>query len=436
MIEHELPEGWEIKQLKELCDLFNGAAFKSTDYVETVTDTLLIRMGNIRPNAKFDPLYKVTFLPNEYATQFANYILRDGDLIIAMTDMATETKILGIPTAVHVPKGKTLLLNQRVGKLIIKTPNELDCRYIQLYLTSTYANNHYKNLGKGGVQINLGKSDILSVSVILPKINQQKQIVAKIEQLFGELDDSVNILQALKQQVKVFRQSILKAAFNGKLTGSYVSDNALPAGWKTNTINDLPLKIIDGDRGKNYPKQSDFTTSGHCVFLNIKNVTTSGFDFTNVMFITESKDNQLRNGKLNRGDIVLTTRGTLGNTAYYGDIVDYHNLRINSGMVIIRVDSNQINQNFLCYFIKSVYFSEQVNKFKTGSAQPQLPINILNRFVVIIPNTIEEQNQIVTKIEKLFATCDELDQTIDNALNQSQLLRQSILKQAFSGKLI
>ena len=72
-------------------------------------------------------------------------------------------------------------------------------------------------------------------------------------------------------------------------------------------------EIIDGDRGKNYPKQEEFLDIGFCLFLNAKNVTSAGFSFENCMYITEEKDTLLRNGKLKRGDVVLTTRGTIGN---------------------------------------------------------------------------------------------------------------------------
>ena len=73
------------------------------------------------------------------------------------------------------------------------------------------------------------------------------------------------------------------------------------------------LQIIDGDRGENYPKASDFHDKGHCLFLNTKNVRPDGFDFESTMFITAEKDGQLRKGKLKKDDVVLTTRGTIGN---------------------------------------------------------------------------------------------------------------------------
>ncbi|VQY79979.1 type I restriction-modification system subunit S [Streptococcus pneumoniae] len=79
--------------------------------------------------------------------------------------------------------------------------------------------------------------------------------------------------------------------------------------------------IIDGDRGKNYPKSDELFSEEYCLFLNTKNVTKNGFSFDTKQFITKTKDKLLRKGKLERYDIVLTTRGTVGNVAYYDELI-------------------------------------------------------------------------------------------------------------------
>src|SRR2546430_5984976 len=105
--------------------------------------------------------------------------------------------------------------------------------------------------------------------------------------------------------------------------------------WQEANLDSL-LEIIDGDRGTNYPTQHEFSPNEYCLFLNTGNVTQSGFNFSNCSFITKEKDALLRKGKLQRQDIVLTTRGTVGNVAYFDQNVPYENIRINSGMVILR----------------------------------------------------------------------------------------------------
>ena len=87
--------------------------------------------------------------------------------------------------------------------------------------------------------------------------------------------------------------------------------------WVNNKIIDAPLEIIDGDRGSNYPKKSEFSESGYCLFLDTKNVRPNGFDFSQCHFITKEKDQVLSKGKLSRNDIVMTTRGTIGNVGFF-----------------------------------------------------------------------------------------------------------------------
>ena len=113
-------------------------------------------------------------------------------------------------------------------------------------------------------------------------------------------------------------------------------EKSAPKDWQEVKLGELPIKIIDNDRGENYPQKNEFSNEGHCLFLNTKNVTKSGFSFSKLNFITEQKDKILRQGKLQRKDLVLTTRGTVGNVAYYNEKISYNNIRINSGMVIIR----------------------------------------------------------------------------------------------------
>ena len=120
--------------------------------------------------------------------------------------------------------------------------------------------------------------------------------------------------------------------------------------WKFLTLKEAELEFIDGDRGVNYPKKSELLLEGDCVFLNTGNVRQNSFDFFNLDFITKEKDNLLRNGKLQRDDIVLTTRGTVGNVALYSQEVPFSNIRINSGMVIIRVNKNFWNPYFIYLF--------------------------------------------------------------------------------------
>ena len=133
-----------------------------------------------------------------------------------------------------------------------------------------------------------------------------------------------------------------------------------------------PFEIIDGVRGKNYPKQHEFSDSGYCMFLSATNVTSNGFEFSQCQFITEQKDNVLRKGKLQRDDVVLTTRGTIGNTAYFNSSVSHDYMRINSGMVILRCNKEDILPAYLYHFLRSPQFHGQefIEKWSCTTTTP------------------------------------------------------------------
>jgi len=102
---------------------------------------------------------------------------------------------------------------------------------------------------------------------------------------------------------------------------------------------------------------------GYCLFLNTGNVTKEGFSFANNQFITKEKDELLRKGKIQRGDLILTTRGTVGNIAYYTNHIKYENVRINSGMVILRVNKENVDASFLYQLVRSKESRTYINSF-------------------------------------------------------------------------
>ena len=182
--------------------------------------------------------------------------------------------------------------------------------------------------------------------------------------------------------------------------------------WKFLTLKEAELEFIDGDRGVNYPKKSELLPEGDCVFLNTGNVRQNSFDFSNLDFITKEKDNLLRNGKLQRDGIVLTTRGTVGNVALYSQEVPFSNIRINSGMVIIMVNKNFWDPYFVYLFFQSHLFKKQISRLVSGSAQPQLPISILE--TISIPQlTLDEQKEIIFNIKSIDHKIQ-----INNQINQ------------------
>ena len=167
-----------------------------------------------------------------------------------------------------------------------------------------------------------------------PEIDEQSAIGS----LFRTLDD---LLARYKDNLTNYQS--LKATMLSKMfpkAGQTVPEirlDGFEGEWECLKIAEI-FQIIDGDRGKSYPGESDFYSVGHTLFLDTGNVKKSGLDFSTTKFISEEKDKELRNGKLILGDFILTSRGTLGNVAYYNENIQkrYSSVRINSAMLILR----------------------------------------------------------------------------------------------------
>ncbi len=180
------------------------------------------------------------------------------------------------------------------------------------------------------------------------------------------------------------------------------------------------IDVIDGDRGKNYPHQNELLDTGFCLFLSAKNVTKSGFNFFETKFISQRKDALLKNGKLKRGDIVITTRGTVGNVALYSPQIFYDNVRINSGMLIIRCTNNISNQ-YLYQVLRSEWFQKQIMAVQSGSAQPQLPKSHFLKMYIPLPSL-----PIQEKIASILQLIDDKVMT-NNAINNNLLQQLHVL---------
>lgn len=200
----------------------------------------------------------------------------------------------------------------------------------------------------------------------------------------------------------------------------------IPDTWDCLPLSSADISVIDGDRGREYPKQHDFGTNGYCLFLSAANVTKQKFAFDDCQFISEEKDSLLRKGKLIKRDIVITTRGTVGNIALFDENVPYDNIRINSGMAIIRSKETLIYSEFLQEMLISDIIQNQINRFSFGSAQPQLTISIINNLLLCIPS-LKEQKSIVKVLSRWDRAIDLTEQLITVKQERRKWMMQKLL---------
>jgi type I restriction enzyme S subunit len=435
----ELPTSWSSTTLNIVASWGSGGtpARKNMNYYNGTIPW--IKTGEL--GGKFITRSEETITDLGLAHSSAK-IFPAGSVVVAMYGATIgKTSILSIDAATN----QACAVAVPIVELITKD-------YLYYFLCSQ--KDDFIKAGKGGAQPNISQSVLKLWPIPLPPIIEQKRIADKLDALLAWVDACREHLNRIPLIIKRFRQSVLAAATTGKLTEDWREEltsssiNSLmtnqdeisnddiefPQSWQTYNIDDV-LTLIDGDRGPNYPKQNDYQEKGHCLFLSTKNVREFGFLFNDVVFISEKKHKILRNGTLERGDVVITTRGTLGNVAVYDDKVPYDVVRINSGMLILRKKIINVLGDFVKIYIASPYFYKQLNEKRTGSAQPQIPAGILKTFIIRLP-TLAEQREIVRRVEALFAYSDRTEERYKIARDQVERLTPAILAKAFRGELV
>ena len=353
----------EYKKLGDIATYINGYAFKPE---QRGSEGLpIIRIQDLTGNA-----YDLGYYNGDYPKKVE---LNDGDVLISWSAS------LGVYLWNH---GKALL-NQHIFKVVFDKV-EIDKFYFMYAVEYNLDKMSLKT--HGATMKHITKKDFDNVVIPYPDLDYQKEVAYRLTSLKG-------IIEKYQKQLDLLDE-LVKARFVEMFGDPVINSCQLPVQPMTDICD-----IIDGDRGKNYPKSEEILDDGYCLFLNAKNVTQKGFDFENCSFITREKDDALRNGKLSRGDVVLTTRGTVGNLAYYSKNVPYENIRINSGMVILRMNRSILNEIYFIELFK-MKLSDIKEKIASGSAQPQLPISTMNKIILMIP-PLEFQNQFASFVKEI-----------------------------------
>ena len=265
---------------------------------------------------------------------------------------------------------------------------------------------------------------IKKIQIPVPPLAEQERIVAKIEELFSELDSAVSELKNVKGKLQVYRQAVLKEAFDSASCNNIFSsiDQLLSQSKKGMTTGPFGTML----------NKSEHKTSGLPV-LGIENIGDGKFIPGNKIFISSEKAKELDAFKIFPGDIIISRSGTVGEICVVPDYIGEAYLSTN--LIKVSLNDSVIRSDYFVYLFQSKgIVLDQVKEICKGSTRLFLNQTILKQIKFPVPS-LAIQQEIVEKIEYRLSECDNIEQTVNTALQQAAALRQSILKQAFEGKL-
>lgn len=262
------------------------------------------------------------------------------------------------------------------------------------------------------------------IQVLIPPLDEQSRIVARIEELFSELDKAVDTLKTTKEQLEVYRQAVLKDAF----------DNAQAMCERFTPIEELLVTdrkgMSTGPFGTMLKKHEHKTTG--VPMLGIENIDSGKFIDGNKIFVTPEKAAELKSFALKSGDIIISRSGTVGELCVVPPRME--GALLSTNLMRVSLDCQKVLPEYFIYLFQSKgIVLDQVKELCKGSTRIFLNQTILKQIQFPIPN-VHEQLQIINIIESRLTFCDNIEKTVDTALAQADAMRQSILKQSFEGK--
>ncbi|MCM1236000.1 MAG: restriction endonuclease subunit S [Ruminococcus flavefaciens] len=264
---------------------------------------------------------------------------------------------------------------------------------------------NFKELDKSTTIPSLAKRDLLNIKMPVPSLPEQERIVANIEELFSELDKAVETLRTTKQQLAVYRQAVLKEAFEKVKT--YISFG----------------EIIDARLGKMLDKEKN--TGSYKKYLRNINVRWFSFDISDLLEM-RIENQEVDKYSVRYGDLVICEGGEPGRCAVWEK---ENTIFYQKALHRVRFLDNS-NPKFYMYYLWFCTQTGQLCKYFTGTGIKHLTGQSLAK--VPVPSADRAiQNSVVSQIESRLSVCDSIEQTVDATLQQADALRQSILKEAF-----
>lgn len=338
-----------------------------------------------------------------------NSFLTDGEYILLGEDGAPFLN----PYAekAYIIYGKTWV-NNHAHILRSKTNNKFLCYYLNYF--------NYKNYVSGTTRLKLTQAQMRKIPIPNIPSDEQSRIVSRIDELFSELDKAVDTLNTTKEQLAVYRQAVLKDAFSNIPREMY-----------------KPLKLVMEEMPQNgLYKSKSFYGEGNPI-LRIDGFydgeVVPNYEYKRVRLEAE----EIKKYALHIGDIVVNRVNSM---SYLGKCALIRNLEeptiFESNVMRFRLDKQQIDLEYAMYYLSTSFGRhELIKNAKQAVNQASINQTDVGNALIPIPKDLEAQRNIAQKISAHIAVCNNIEQGIDTAFAQADAMRQSILKQAFEGKI-
>lgn len=400
----DIPEGWELKKLGDVVKTTSGGtpSRKTPRYYSG--DIPWVKSGELDKGIIYYTEEKIT---DDAVKNSSAKVFPKGTLLIALYG-ATIGKLafLGIEAAT----------NQAVCGIFENDKIELKYIYNFLYFNKS---NLIKQ-GIGGAQPNISQTILKNLEIPLPTIEVQKAIVSKIEELFSELDKGIAELKLAQEQLKVYRQSVLK-----KYIGN--GDNFV-----------ISSVIEKMDQGWS-PKCENEASTNENEWAVIKTTAIQSGNFV------EDANKRLPKNLVPKtqheivaGDILITRAGPRIRVGVCCLVRNTRSKLINCDKAYrIKVNKSIISPEYFELVLNTPIYQDEIEKMKSGISDSGLNLTQKAFLQISIPvPPLEEQNLIIQEIEQRLSVADKMEQSITESLQKAEALRQSILKKAFSGELV
>ena len=374
------------------------------------------------PSSKISAYYENGTIPWVRSGELENGAIRDTEIKITQAGLDNSS-------AKIFPKGTLLiaLYGATIGKLayldIDACTNQAVCGILEndkvslkyLYYFLLFHRPDLVKQGVGGAQSNISQTILKKLMVYYPvDKTEQLHIVARIEELFSELDNGVETLRKTKQQLVMYRQAVLKDAF------SHITEKK--------TIREMSSVVTSGSRG-----WAQYYSDHGAKFVRIGNLTRDRIriDLSDIQFVDLPDGAEGKRTQLQPNDVLVSITADLGSIGLVHD--DIGEAYVNQHIAMIRF-LNPVQGEFMAWYLRSDYGQKDLLKNKRGGGKLGLGLDDI-RYSRVPVVSDADAIRIVGNIEARLSVCDSIEKTVDTALQQAEAMRQSILKQAFEGVL-